>query len=347
MSQLAESVALAEALVGELFGDSCTKSFDEAWRDLHSPHAGNSEECREVFALACLQKHLQQTNEQAAEAELCAYLDLGLWLGGPDSICSPFLNTAISALAKPSVSDEGALLPGLSTEVHPSEENIVSTPPSKPTQPCTWRFPPPIRWSKRQFWESYAHRYVSIECVKDGSVQRWLPMMDFLSLLVQDGCEHDCTQASWWFSNGRMTQDPPAHNHTNPSLPYLAQAPLCDLWPALTHDMPELPDWAHHASPLVFFGPVGVTTDVHKDPTDNVFHQCVGAKQALLWSPDAFHPKLSADPERAHFVDPSQTERENPSMRFVLHPGQCLFIPKGWWHYFKAETTSISVAYMF
>eukprot|EP00397_Hematodinium_sp_SG-2012_P040440 GEMP01044305.1.p1 GENE.GEMP01044305.1~~GEMP01044305.1.p1 ORF type:complete len:411 (+),score=82.25 GEMP01044305.1:48-1235(+) len=394
MGQLAESAAVAEALVCDLLGASA-KPFEDVWRDMHSG-AVASDEQRELFALACLKKSAQLSTPQGMVAKIHAYLDLGLWLGGPDSVCAPFINSAINLVAAPSLTAEPArventtLLPGLDNHrSSPEHGHIVDEPPSPPARPSVWTFTPPIHWSTRQFWERYAHRYVSVECAADGSVQRWVSVRDFLTLLASDDgpAEHHCNgyldasqrygsnlddsdqdvsaSLSWWFANGRIFASQPTG--FAPSLPYLAQAPLLDLWPALSDDIvPQLPQWltvTHKATlaPLFFFGPKGVWTAVHTDPTSNAFYQCAGLKLALLWAPDALDQwrDASGDPQRAHFIDPSIGDVTDislaqrfptfpaPHMQVVLRPGQCLFIPQGWWHFFKAETTSISVSFMF
>ncbi len=90
---------------------------------------------------------------------------------------------------------------------------------------------------------------------------------------------------------------------------------------------------------------------LHYDYLDNFFAQIYGEKRALLVTPTAARCLYPFGDN----VTKSQVSPEHPDLvkhpRFknaVLHeavvgPGDVLFIPKGWWHYFAAQEVSISL----
>jgi hypothetical protein len=91
---------------------------------------------------------------------------------------------------------------------------------------------------------------------------------------------------------------------------------------------------------------------MHYDYVDNLFAQVHGTKLAILAAPEEAgnlhlfpdshtksqvapeHPDLKAHPRfaRAHL------------MQATLEPGDVLFLPRAWWHYFASSPSSISLA---
>jgi hypothetical protein len=100
-----------------------------------------------------------------------------------------------------------------------------------------------------------------------------------------------------------------------------------------------------------WFGPADTVTPLHHDNDDIMFVQVYGRKQWALVSPrqghllymkndvfsniDAETPDLDAHP-LTRFADAS---------RFVLNPGEALFLPTPWYHYVKALDVSVSLSF--
>jgi hypothetical protein len=104
-----------------------------------------------------------------------------------------------------------------------------------------------------------------------------------------------------------------------------------------------------HGMPWI--GPAGTFTPLHHDLTHNLLVQIVGRKRILLVSPSAT-PLLAN--ERHVFSEVHDLESEahlarHPQARAVirheviLHPGDALFIPVGWWH--QVTSLDFSVTY--
>jgi lysine-specific demethylase 8 len=95
----------------------------------------------------------------------------------------------------------------------------------------------------------------------------------------------------------------------------------------------------------------GTKSGLHFDFADNLFLQTYGTKWVVLAPPTAsryLYP-FSDVPHK------SQIDPETPDLKAfplfarcklyaaTLEPGDVLFIPKGWWHYLRADNVSISV----
>jgi histone arginine demethylase JMJD6 len=157
-------------------------------------------------------------------------------------------------------------------------------------------------------------------------------------------------------------------------VPYLRNKVLADAFPSLTTDVSPLPQYMfpnwlgepflvkhvrdvlnRGAALELFIGGVGSTFPVlHYDGagTHAFLMQIYGRKEFVLYPPDQegflypmpekenhslvdiAHPDLTKYPSFAEAVP----------MKFVLEPGELLFIPSHWWHTTKMLTTSITVA---
>ncbi|KAL3906833.1 MAG: hypothetical protein SGPRY_010399 [Prymnesium sp.] len=102
-------------------------------------------------------------------------------------------------------------------------------------------------------------------------------------------------------------------------------------------------------------GTPGVCTQAHYDVADNVFVQCWGTKEFLLYPPsaaDALHVYPDSHPrarksqvclERPDFERHPRARKLPEPTRVVLEPGDALFIPAFHFHHVTALTSSISL----
>lgn len=101
----------------------------------------------------------------------------------------------------------------------------------------------------------------------------------------------------------------------------------------------------------LWFGPKGTVTPLHHDATNIFFGQIYGRKQIKLISP--YHiDRVYNDRTCFSAVDPEDLDltrfplmQQVPIIDVIVHPGQFLFLPIGWWHWVKALDTSISLSF--
>jgi Cupin-like domain len=91
---------------------------------------------------------------------------------------------------------------------------------------------------------------------------------------------------------------------------------------------------------------------LHYDYVDNFFAQVHGAKSAILAAPeeaanlhlfDDNHTKSQVAPQHPDLVAHPRLRRAT-LMEADLQPGDVLYLPKGWWHYFASSDRSISLS---
>ncbi|HUP89684.1 MAG TPA: cupin-like domain-containing protein, partial [Longimicrobiales bacterium] len=104
-----------------------------------------------------------------------------------------------------------------------------------------------------------------------------------------------------------------------------------------------------------WIGPAGTVTGYHVDWGDNVLAQIRGRKEVRLVSPadsKYMYPSKRFDQGTMSSemdVDNLDAERfplfaKATEYRVVIHPGEMLFIPRGWWHHVRSLDKSISVS---
>lgn len=130
--------------------------------------------------------------------------------------------------------------------------------------------------------------------------------------------------------------------------PYLGNLELRELnslchWPTYFGKM---------GPPRFWLGPAGTVTPLHCDYDDNIFAQIWGSKRIFLSPPhhDEFLYTSEAnailfgspfDPEAPDF-DKFPLARQATMIECVVHPGDLLYVPAGWWHQVRALTFSLS-----
>jgi hypothetical protein len=102
---------------------------------------------------------------------------------------------------------------------------------------------------------------------------------------------------------------------------------------------------------FLWFGPVGTVTPLHHDADNVLFVQVYGRKQISLISPFYSH-RVYNDVSVYSEVDlerPDLTRHARfagvQKLEVIVHPGEALFIPVGWWHHVRALDVSISVSF--
>jgi ribosomal protein L16 Arg81 hydroxylase len=99
-----------------------------------------------------------------------------------------------------------------------------------------------------------------------------------------------------------------------------------------------------------WFGPAGTVTPLHHDLLNIFMAQVTGRKRITLIAPE-YTPSLYNETSVFSEVDPENPDYETfprfsnvKATRFVLRPGEVLFVPVGWWHRVEALDMSITVS---
>jgi lysine-specific demethylase 8 len=132
---------------------------------------------------------------------------------------------------------------------------------------------------------------------------------------------------------------------------YIGQHPI-DSLPGLERDF----DFASLTPPdireVVLWMGTSTRSGMHYDNVDNFFAQVHGTKLAILAAPEeAFNLHLFPDSHSKSQVAPEHPDlKAHPRfaraklMQATLEPGDVLFLPRAWWHYFASPQSSISLA---
>ena len=138
----------------------------------------------------------------------------------------------------------------------------------------------------------------------------------------------------------------------NWSMPYFLPAtdyafPFC---PAPRRADPTLD---HFPAKGLFLSERGAVTGLHVEPwgSDALYCQLYGTSSWLMYSPDQ-EPYLC---DGAEIVDLAEPDRErfplfdkaHASHVFLLHPGDVIYVPHGWYHHARSESDSISLTWNF
>lgn len=137
---------------------------------------------------------------------------------------------------------------------------------------------------------------------------------------------------------------------------YLSILDIFTLFPELQNDVDFslLRQYTLKSYVFGWIGPGGTVTGYHIDWADNLLAQIVGRKRIHLVSPDQtqymypgqkydFRATISSvDPDLYDAAQYPLFARVQP-LTTVLHPGEVLYIPRGWWHRVESLDPSISV----
>ncbi len=191
------------------------------------------------------------------------------------------------------------------------------------------------KWSFEFFRDLGSRQLVLLE---EGNVMqgqtgfRKQTFADFISQLMTDECD-----------SGRKA--------------YLSVFRIFDAFPELQSDVDfsMLNQFKVKFSSSGWIGPAGTVTGYHIDWGDNILAQIEGRKCIHLASPrdspNMYPGKKFDQGTTISEVDMDAYDRtlfplfeKVHHKRLVLHPGQMIFIPRGWWHHVRSLDRSISVS---
>jgi hypothetical protein len=100
----------------------------------------------------------------------------------------------------------------------------------------------------------------------------------------------------------------------------------------------------------LWYGPGGTITPLHHDTTNILFCQVRGKKRITLIDPS--WTELVRDCVSFYsFIDVEKPDVKRfpyfadiPKLTVTVGPGECLFIPAGWWHFVRSLSVSVSIS---
>ncbi len=138
---------------------------------------------------------------------------------------------------------------------------------------------------------------------------------------------------------------------------YLSVFRIFDFFPQLREDVDFsiLDQFKTKSSTSGWLGPKGTVTGYHIDWGDNILAQVVGRKCLHLAAPEET-PNMYVSRKFDQGTTISDVDLENVDegrfprfsnvrhQRVILHPGEMIFIPRGWWHHVRSLDASVSVS---
>jgi hypothetical protein len=214
----------------------------------------------------------------------------------------------------------------------------------------------------------------------DDWAQKIITFREFMQtyMLSSHTSSHTASKTGYLAQHNLFAQIPSLRADISiPDYCYCVPAPSTSLSQPVSHlDDPLLNAW---------FGPEGTVSPLHTDPYHNILAQVVGYKYVRLYAPSEtakLYPRAKdekgidmsntsridldegmrvceegmgwrADYEEDGQFDEEQWREEFPMFKEakyvegILGPGECLYIPVGWWHYVRSLTSSFSVSFWF
>lgn len=200
--------------------------------------------------------------------------------------------------------------------------------------------------------------------------RKWINAANLLRRLSEDTVVSVETGNSYMDPNVRRVEVPFVrylellqHQEENPQaideLPplYLAQNELKGIPPLFDDvEVPELCNTgkAHlYTSMLWLNGIRGAFSPCHYDPFHNVLVQIYGEKEVTLFSPDqsnSLYPAVGTTQKNTSKVDIEHPDfvkfpnaRQLVGLKYILKPGDAMYIPYKWWHFCRSRGKSCSV----
>lgn len=197
------------------------------------------------------------------------------------------------------------------------------------------------RWTPEYFKENYGQVTVEVQANRDADPnyeinveqhRKTILFQDYIDRLLEKGDSNDY----YMVANNRTFDRPEMKD--------------------LLNDIEIFPEYLNPAEKegriFFWFGAGGTVTPLHHDPINIFLAQVSGRKLIKMISPEQT-PFLYN--EVGVF---SQVDFENPdyhryplfrnvrSIDAILHPGEVIFLPVGWWHYVKSLDLSVSVSFI-
>mmetsp|Transcript_33877 Transcript_33877/g.86603 ORF Transcript_33877/g.86603 Transcript_33877/m.86603 type:complete len:378 (+) Transcript_33877:1-1134(+) len=226
------------------------------------------------------------------------------------------------------------------------------------------------RWPDLAYWlEAHGQRTVPVECQLEGgpgTELREMTMRAFIcEYMVPSNASHG--EQEHGYERRPRTAEAAAPDdgaHRGP-VGYISQHGMFHQLRETQDDF-SVPIYARGAGRLAmvnaWMGTRGTVTHLHTDEHDNLLAQVAGVKYLRLAAPEnrealtaSPHPRATPGNPLNWFspVDAEAPDAAHPAAGGVawrevtLGPGDLLFIPRGWWHYVRALSTSISVNFWF
>ena len=132
---------------------------------------------------------------------------------------------------------------------------------------------------------------------------------------------------------------------------FLSRDGVRELWDDLDFAREYLVGIENVRSANLWYGPRGAVSPLHRDRVNVLKAQLVGRKRILMVPSSQLHRVYN---ERSFYsevdveapdLEPFPRFRGVPVLDLVLHPGECLFIPIGWWHHVRSLDVTMSLTF--